>query len=288
MFLTLTFTPMNTSRMLSNFLALILLLSASIGCEKTITEQVLPPQELPATDSNGKLAQLLEGMLQKGTPQEIDATLATYKSLSFEELELYHTLQTEWGIKRQTQRLAQAKVRLSQEQLTLLKQVAGQAKALRSGVNKRSMALYDLPYNQIADSLYAKLLDEESSKYPVVDMPDFAAKSDPRARSMSRLSGCEARDFRFTAYKRNLYYKRFNYYWTRRSNLEDPNDCDYEYRFAYRNYNFEPENAYTAIVCAAFGNRLSRRHSPNYTFLLIGNNAIRWPYDGNDIDLSMW
>lgn len=275
---------MNTSRMLSKFLALILLLSASIGCEKTITEQVQPTKERPATDSNGKLAQLLERMLQEGTPQEINATLATYKSLSFEELELYHTLQTEWGIKRQTQRLAQANVRLSQEQLTLLKQVAGQAKALRSGVNKHSMALYGLPYNQIADSLSAKLLDEESSKYPLVDMPDFEAKSDPRARPMA----CQTRDFPFTAYGQNLPLEIRSNSWTRRSNIEDPNDCDYEYRFAYYNLNFEPKSFYTSLVCAAFRNKLSRRHTPNYTYLLIGNNAIKWPYDGNDIKLSMW
>lgn len=279
---------MNTSRMLSKFLALILVLSASIGCEKTTTEQVQPTKELPATDSNGKLAQLLERMLQEDTPQEIDATLATYKSLSFEELELYHTLQTEWGIKRHTQRLAQANGRLSQEQLTLLKQVAGQAKALRSGINKRSMDLYGLPYNQIADSLYAKLLDEESLKYPLVDMPDFEPKSDPKARSRAQPMGCEAIKFTHTAYKRDLYYKRFNHYWTRRSTPDDPNDCDYEYRFPYYNYNFEPENAYTKRICALFGNKLARRHSPNYTFLLVGNRAIFWPYDANDIDLSMW
>lgn len=279
---------MNTSRMLRNWSVLLLVLGISAGCGTTITEPVPPAGALPATGSKGTLGQLLERMLQEGTPQEIKATLATYKSLSFEELEGYHTLQAEWGIKRHTQRLAQAKVRLSQAQLTLLKQVAGQAKALRSGVNKHSMALYGLPYNQIADSLYANLLDEESSKYPLVDLPDLAAKSDAKARSMSQLSGCEARDFPFTAYKQNLPLEIRNYYWTRRSDIDDRNDCDYEYRFAYYNLNFEPKNAYTAVVCAAFRNRLARRHTPNYTFLLIGNGAIRWPYDGDDIKLSMW
>ena len=271
--------------MLSKFLALILLLSASIGCEKTITEQVQPTKELPATDSNGKLTQLLERMLQEGTPQEINATLATYKSLSFEELEVYHTLQTEWGIKRQTKRLAQANVRLSQEQLTLLKQVAGQAKALRSGVNKRSMDLYGLPYNQIADSLYAKLLDEESSKYPLIDMPDFAAKSDPRARPMA---ACYTRKFTHTAYKKDLRAQILSTSWVRRSTPSEPDDCDYEYAFPFKNYDFEPRNAYTAGVCLIFRNKLFRRHTTSYTYLLVGNGPIKWPFDGNDIKLGMW
>ena len=270
--------------MLSKFLALILLLSASIGCEKTITEQVLPTKEPVATDSNGKLAQLLERMIQEGTPEEINATLATYKSLSFEELEVYHTLQTEWGIKRHTQRLARANGRLNQEQLTLLKQVAGQAKALRSGVNKHSMDLYGLPYNQIADSLYAKLMDEESSKYPLVDMPDFEAKSDPRARSM----GCEVRRFPDAAYIQDLPREIPIRSWGRRSNHQEPDDCDYQFMFAYINYNFEPKNAYTGGVCLFFKNKLARRHSQGYTYLLIGNRAIFWPFDGNDIKLSMW
>ena len=254
--------------MLSKFLALILLLSASIGCEKTITEQVQP-----ATGSSVRVAQLLENALLPGTSETYAAITATYKSLNYEELEVFNTLRMESEDKRMRQRLTKAGARVSQEQLALVTQALRQVRSFRSDVNKRSLELYGVPYNQVADSLVSKLLDQVSRNY-IIEIPNLEAISDPRARP-EEVMGCTIADFPYVSTKfdnGNLFWN----YWGEKKD-EGKNDCDYEFRYSGYNYSFDPKDWFADRLCDSFNNRLQRRSNSTYTRLLLGKwRVIFW------------
>lgn len=256
---------MYTSRMLRNWSVLLLVLGISAGCGTTITEQVLPA-ETSSAGSQARVAQLLDRALKPGTPAEYAAITVTYKSLSSAELELFNTLRMQSENNRIQQKLAQSGGRVSQAQLTMVTQALQQVNSLRSDVNKLSLEMYGIPYNQVADSLVNKLLAQKARNY-AIDMPNLEGVSEPSAR-VGEIMSCAEAAFPYIAHKINYGNLHWNYWGEKRT--PGTSDCDYEFRYVHYNYNFDPKDWFADRLCDSFGNAILRRSNSTYTRLLMG------------------
>lgn len=264
---------MKTTRLLTNCLALSVLLGTNLSCDQTVTELAQPTS--PTVQSNEKISRLLERALREGTQEEYDAISTEYKALSFGELELFNKVKTEVDNERAVQKLAKDGVQLSQQQRQMLTSALQQANSLRSTVNRQSVALYGVPYNQLADSVLNKLLDQEGQNF-AVDMPNFNPESTSKARAAQVMS-CSSASFPYVATKLtgNLKWN----YWGQKSTPDHPNDCDYEFRYSGYLFRFYPKDWFAERLCNSFNNRLARRSNDTYTRILFGNRGV-WLWIG--------
>lgn len=257
---------MYTSQMLRKWSVLLLVLGISAGCGTTITEQVQPAEALSATGSQTRVAQLLDRALKPGTPAEYAAITATYKSLSSVELELFNTLRMESENMRTRQKLAKSGVRVSQVQLTMVTQALQQVSSFRSDVNKLSLEVYGVPYNQVADSLVNKLIIQATQNRSI-DMPNLEPVSDPNARVRETMS-CSEAAFPYISRKMSYGNLHWNYWGEKRT--PGTSDCDYEFRYSGYNIDFDPKDWFADRLCDSFNNAILRRSNSTYTRLLMG------------------
>ena len=264
---------MKTSRLLANSIALSILLGVTMSCNQTITELAQPAS--PTVQSSEKIPKLLERTLREGTQAEYEAITAEYKSLNFNELELFNKLKTEIDKERIVQKLAQSGVPLNQAQRLMVAGSLQQVNSLRSDVNKQSVALYGVPYNQIADSLLYSLLNQESRNY-AIDVPNFNPELSANARA-AQVTACSVADFPYVSTKLSGNIK-WNYWGQKRT--PGTSDCDYEFRYSGYLFRFYPKDWFAEKLCNSFGNAILRRSNNTYTRLLMGKwRVLFWEGD---------
>jgi hypothetical protein len=233
-----------------------------------------PPSTLAGTE---KITKLLNKALQEGTQAEYDAITADYTALTFDELELFNKVKTEIDHERVVRKMAGEGIQLTQQQRQMLASALEQANALRSAVNKQSVASYGVSYNKLADSVLTKLVDQEARNF-AIDMPNFNPEPTANARAAG-VTGCSSASFPYVATKLsgNLNWN----YWGQKSTPNHPNDCDYEFRYSGYLFRFYPKDWFAEKLCNSFNNRLSRRSNDTYTRILFGNRGvllwIGWP-----------
>ncbi|WP_420149851.1 hypothetical protein [Spirosoma sp.] len=266
---------MKTSRLLTTCVAMSVLLGATMSCDQKITELAQPASTPTAAPGNEKISRLLERTLREGTQEEYDAITAEYKALSFDELELFNKVKTEIDQERLVQKLAQSGVKLNQTQRQMVTGSLQQANSLRSAVNRQSVALYGVPYNQLADSLLYSLLERESVKHPI-DVPNFNPEPSANARA-AQVMACTAADFPYVSTKLSG-NRNWNYWGWKRTT--GSNDCDIEFRYSGYLFRFYPKDWFAERLCDSFNNRILRRSNNTYTRLLMGAwRVIFWEGD---------
>lgn len=264
---------MKTARLLTNCIALSVLLGATMSCDQTITELAQPAS--PTAQPSEKIAHLLERAMREGTQQDYDAITTEYKALNFTELEQFNALKTKIDQERLVRKLAQSGVPLGEEQRLAVAGSLQQANSLRSDVNKQSVALYGVPYNQIADSLLYSLLEQESRSHSI-DVTNFNPEPSANARS-SQVMACSVADFPYVSTKLSGNVK-WNYWGQKRT--PGTSDCDYEFRYSGYLFRFYPKDWFAEKLCNSFGNAILRRSNNTYTRLLMGKwRVLFWEGD---------
>lgn len=255
----------------NKWLCLMGLMSISLGCEKSITEQAPSVQTPVVTQSDQRITKLVERAYQPGTQEDYEALTASYKALTFDELELFNKLKTAADSKRVEQKLASSGARMNAQQLALVTKQLEQISSFRSDINQQSMARYGIPYNQLDASALSSLLDEQGQNNSF-DPINLESITNPNARASS-VQACSAIRFPSVAVKVNDGTQDWTN-WGRRSTPGHPSDCDYEYK--YRNYwqNFDPKDWFADQLCKHYNNRIARRYDAPYSYLLFGNRGV--------------
>jgi hypothetical protein len=261
-------------RFVNKLVALGLLIGVSLGCEKNLNQQVQPTITPPAA-SDTRVAQLVERAFQQGSQEEYDAITVAYKGLNFAQLELFNQLKMEADSKKLTQAMATSGGRADEQQVAMVTQQLKQISNFRSKINERSVERYGVPYNQLADSVMNRLLDEEAQNYSFV-MPNLDTPADANAR-LSQPNACTSASFLLLARKVSNGNKGWSGWTERRT--PNTSDCDYEFRYSGYRIDFDPKDWFADRLCDSFNNRIARRYASGYTRLLFGNRGV-WLWIG--------
>lgn len=274
---------MKPAHFVNKVLTLIIFLWVSFGCDNKVIEPVQPTHRSPTISSDVNVEQLVERAFQKSTQAEYDSITVAYQALSLEQLELFNQLKMKSDNKRIAQKLAKSGARVDEQQLAMVAQALSQINAFRNAINKRSVELYGVPYNQLADSVVNNLLDEHAQTY--FDVPTPESLTDPNAR-LSQPTACSAVSYSSVAEKTSSGTTD----WTGWTRYRTPktSDCDYEYRYPGVRFDFDPKDWFANRLCDSFNNRLFRRYtySSNRTRLLFGNRGV-WLWIGHPDLLSV-
>ena len=266
---------MKQTRLVNQLVALLFLMGASLGCEKSTPSSQPPALVSLPTKSDADIEQLVARAFQKGTPAEYDAITLAYQALSADQLVVFNQFRLKTEQKKIEQQLAQSGARLSKQQLALAAQVVEQISTFRSAINQQSIQHYGVPYNQLADSLVNHLLEQQT----VPDAPamtDLETLTDPNAR-LNQPSACSSASFLLIARKVSNGSRGWSG-WTQRR-TPNTSDCDYEYRYSDYRINFDPKDWFADRLCNSFNNALLRRYATGYTRLLFGNRGV-WVWIG--------
>ncbi len=206
-----------------------------------------------------------------GTLEAAQANFSEYKTLSFDELELFNKMKLERQFE-EVKKMYNAGGQVSQGDMALLNAQAKAVSELRSHVNKLSLERYGRPYNQVELAQIDQLLEEATAGTQYAVLATRPAEL-PAAGRVDRTNACTAINFPNVAYRVSEATQNWSS-WTQRANPSTPADCDYEYLYPGTRYNFRPYDIATVGLSEMFSNQLSRRWSGGNTYLLIGATRL--------------